>query len=104
MAALPHRTISAIAKRITASLEFRCGGARFISSTRRANGQVPRIIGFGPFLETKLSAIVWRSSADAITAAIENDPLKASQRGTLSARSSPPQQLFKARTLQRYSM
>jgi hypothetical protein len=90
MAALP--LISAIAKRIIASLEFRCGDARFISSNRRANGQVPRIIGFGPFLETEtLSAIVWRAGADAITAAIENDPLKASQRGTLSARSSPPQ-------------
>jgi hypothetical protein len=79
MAALPH--ISAIAKRIIASLEFRCGDARFIPSNRRANGQVLRIIGFGPFLETEtLSAIVWRAGADAITAAIENDPLKASQR------------------------
>jgi hypothetical protein len=82
MAALPHRIISAIAKRITASLEFRCGDARFISSSNpKANGQVPRIIGFGPFLEPRRSLQLFgEACTDAITSAIENDPLKASQR------------------------
>src|SRR5262249_12078167 len=32
MAAFPHRIISAVAKRITASLEFRCGDTCFIAS------------------------------------------------------------------------
>src|SRR5262249_48300915 len=32
MAAFPHRIISAVAKRITASLEFRCGDTGFIAS------------------------------------------------------------------------
>src|SRR5262252_7626243 len=33
MAAFPHRIVSAVAKRITASLEFRCGDTRVIAST-----------------------------------------------------------------------
>src|SRR6516164_10620630 len=35
MAAFPHRIISAVAKRITASPEFRCGDPCFISSLAR---------------------------------------------------------------------
>ena len=33
--AFPHRIISAVAKRITVSLEFRCGDTSFISSLER---------------------------------------------------------------------
>ena len=40
MAAFPHRIISAVAKRTTASLKFRCGQASFISSSEPESQQL----------------------------------------------------------------
>ena len=54
MAALPHRIIDAIAKGITPSLEFRCEGTRFISSSnRRANDQFLKLLIFAPSWENQ---------------------------------------------------
>ena len=54
MAALPHRIIDAIAKGIIPSLEFRCGGTRFISSSnRRANDQFLKLLIFAPSWENQ---------------------------------------------------
>jgi hypothetical protein len=51
MAALPLRIIDAIAKGMVPSLEFRCGGTRFISSSnRRANDQFLKSLILAPSL------------------------------------------------------
>ena len=81
MVALPHRIISAIAKRITASLEFRCGDARFISSsTGELTVKFLELLVLDPSSKPSSLQLFGEAGADAITAAIENDPLKASQR------------------------